>query len=82
MTMRWLPVQFASRTLNDAEKRYSQIEREGLSIVYACERFRKLLLGCNFIFLRSGMTIVLSLDYFLVITLYQSIVHQEFKDGR
>ena len=35
----WHPVQFASRTLNSAEQNYSQIEREGLSVLFGCERF-------------------------------------------
>ena len=45
----WLPVLFASRTLNNAERNYSQVEREALSVVYACERFRQFLLGNHFI---------------------------------
>ena len=44
----WYPVQYGSRTLNQAERRYSQIEREALSIVYGCEKFRKFLLGGKF----------------------------------
>lgn len=45
----WLPVQFASRTLNDAERNYSNIEREALSVVFGCDRFRKFLLGTKFL---------------------------------
>ena len=44
----WHPVQFISRTLNKAEQNYSNIEREALSVVYACEKFSKFLLGCHF----------------------------------
>ena len=44
----WHTVQFASRSLNDAEKNYSNIEREALSVLYGCEKFRKYLLGCSF----------------------------------
>ena len=48
----WLPVQFASRTLNASEKNYSVIERESLAVIFGCEKFRHYLLGVNFI-LRS-----------------------------
>lgn len=33
------PIAFASRSLNDAEKNYSQIEKELLSILFACTKF-------------------------------------------
>ena len=46
---KWYPVQFASRSLNCAEQHYSQIEREALSILFGCEKFKKFLLGCKFI---------------------------------
>ena len=45
----WFPVQFVSRSLNEAEKNYSQIEREALSVIFTCERFRNFLLGSVFI---------------------------------
>ena len=44
----WLPVQFASRTLNSAERNYSNIEREALSIVFGLDKFRNFLLGVKF----------------------------------
>ena len=34
------PISFASRSLNEAERRYSQIEKEFLSILFACNKFR------------------------------------------
>lgn len=45
----WLPVQFASRTLNPAERNYSNIEREALSVVFGLDKFRHFLLGSKFI---------------------------------
>ena len=44
----WRAVQFASRTLNNAECNYTQIEREGLSVIFALNKFRELLLGSPF----------------------------------
>lgn len=43
-----LPISYASRTLNQAEMRYSTIERELLAIVWACKHYRPYLLGAKF----------------------------------
>ena len=42
------PVAFASRSLSDAETRYSQTEREALAVVFSCERFKNYVYGLRF----------------------------------
>ena len=42
------PVAFAYKCLSDTEKRYANIERELLSVVFACECFQTYLLGREF----------------------------------
>ena len=41
-------ISYASASLTDTEKRYSQTEKEALAIVWACERFHLYLYGVNF----------------------------------
>nr|XP_055046280.1 LOW QUALITY PROTEIN: uncharacterized protein K02A2.6-like [Misgurnus anguillicaudatus] len=42
------PIAFASRTLTKAEKGYSQLDKEGLAIVFAVKRFHQYLYGRRF----------------------------------
>ena len=44
----WKPVEFASRSLNTAEMRYVQIDKEALAICWACEKFHYYLGGRKF----------------------------------
>lgn len=41
-------IMFASKTLADVERRYSQTEKEALAIVWGVERFQYYLQGCHF----------------------------------
>lgn len=42
------PVAYASRSLNDAEKNYSQIHREALAIIFSMNKFHQYLYGRRF----------------------------------
>ena len=42
------PIAYASRTLNSAERHYSQLEREGLAIVFGVKKFHNYLYGKQF----------------------------------
>lgn len=42
------PIAFASRKLLSTERNYTTIEREGLAMVYALQKFRHYLLGSHF----------------------------------
>ena len=41
----WKPVAFASRSMTKTERRYSQIEKEALALVWACEKFADYVIG-------------------------------------
>ncbi|KAJ8353520.1 hypothetical protein SKAU_G00210870 [Synaphobranchus kaupii] len=58
----WQPVAYASRSMTDPETRYAQIEKELLSITYACERFNQFV---------SGQEISVETDHKPLIALFQ-----------
>jgi hypothetical protein len=41
-------IAYASKSLNDVQKRYSQVEKEGLGTVWACEKFHLYVYGRYF----------------------------------
>ena len=39
------PIEYASRTMKDTQEKYAQIEKELLTVVFACERFHQYIYG-------------------------------------
>ena len=48
------PIAYASRTLTSAEKKYSQLEKEGLAIVFGTKKFHNYLNG-RFFYIESDL---------------------------
>ena len=42
------PLAFASQSLNDTEKKYAQIDKEALALVFGVEKFHKYIFGQPF----------------------------------
>ena len=45
------PIAYASRSLSPAERRYSQLDKEALAIIFVVTKFPQYLLGCHFVIL-------------------------------
>lgn len=43
------PVVYASKSLNETQRQYAQIEKEMLAIAYGCQRFHQYLFGKSFV---------------------------------
>ena len=41
----WQPVAYASRSMTETEQRYSQMEKDALALVWACEKFSDYVIG-------------------------------------
>ncbi|UYV71205.1 hypothetical protein LAZ67_8002159 [Cordylochernes scorpioides] len=52
------PIAFASRTLTEAEKRFSQLEKKALSITFGVEKFRQYLLGRKFVLVTDNRPLI------------------------
>ena len=50
-------IYYANKTFNEAQEKYSTIEKEMLAMVFACEKFRPYILGSHVIIYTDHATI-------------------------
>ena len=72
------PIAFASRTLAPAEKKYSQLEKEGLAIIFGVKKFDKYLAGRHFTIYLDHKPLQ---SCFMRPDKYQSWPHPAFRGG-
>ena len=58
----WVPISFASRYLNNQEKKYSSNELELLAVVWAVDRFKHYLLGKEFVIVTDHKALTSALE--------------------
>ena len=58
----WIPISFASRYLNNQEKKYSNNELELLAVVWAVDRFKHYLLGKEFVIVTDHKALTSALE--------------------
>lgn len=54
-------IAYASKLLSDTKKRYAQIEKEALTLVWACEKFKDYLFGLSFNYTTDHKPLVVKL---------------------
>ncbi len=52
------PIGFVSRTLTAAEKNYSQLEKEGVAVVFGVKKFHKYMYGRKFVIYTDHQTLL------------------------
>ena len=58
----WIPISFASRYLNNQEKKYSTNELELLAVVWVVDRFKHYLLGKEFVIVTDHKALTSALE--------------------
>ena len=72
------PIAYASRSLAPAEKKYSQIEKEGLAVVWGVNKFHLFLYGREFVILSDHKPLQFLFNEQKPV---QPWPHDEFRDG-
>ena len=71
---------YASRTLNAAERHYSQLDCEGLAIIFGVKKFHNYLYGRHFTIGSNGITVMASSQIHITLAAYQYNIR--YKSGK